>query len=327
MHILFEYNTKLPAILYGGIQRIVWDLAKELSKLNHKVTLLVKEGSYCDFADVIYYDTSKPLNEQIPDDVDVVHMCSQPKEAMHKPYIAMRQVNTMDANIKLDINTSFVSKNHAARFGSDVYVHNCLDWNNFLKPELNSKREYLHFLAKAAWKVKNVKGSIKISRKAKEKLVVMGGTRLNFKMGFRFTPYPSISFTGMVDNAQKSKIMNQSKGLLFPVVWHEPFGIALIESLYFGCPVMGTPYGSLPELIHDEVGFLSSSSDELAQAVKDIDAYSKHRCHEYAQEVFNAKVMTQHYLKLYEKVLNGETLNKKEPQLVNVQPSKHLPFN
>jgi len=74
--------------------------------------------------------------------------------------------------------------------------------------------------------------------------------------------------------------------LLFPVLWNEPFGIALIESLYFGCPVIGTPYGSLPELIPKEVGFLSSKKDELVIAVKNIDAYDRTTCNRYVMDNF-----------------------------------------
>ena len=109
---------------------------------------------------------------------------------------------------------------------------------------MNLPRKHLHFLAKAAWRVKNVKGAIEISRRSHHKLIVMGGTRLNLKMGFRFTPDLHVKFYGMVGGEQKLSLLNQSKALLFPVLWHEPFGIAITESLYMGAAVFGTPYGS-----------------------------------------------------------------------------------
>ena len=59
----------------------------------------------------------------------------------------------------------------------------------------------------------------------------------------------------MVDASKKKVIIEQSKGLIFPVTWHEPFGLAITESFYFGAPVGGTPYGALPELVSPEVGF------------------------------------------------------------------------
>ncbi len=132
---------------------------------------------------------------------------------------------------------------------------------------------------------------------------------------------------GMKGGEEKNKIINGSKGLLFPVLWNEPFGIALIESLYFGCPVVGTPYGSLTELIPKEVGFLSSKKDELATAVKNIDAYDRTTCHRYVMDNFTSDKMTLQYLALYEKVMNGEYLNPIPPKLKQVQKEKFLPFN
>ena len=45
-HILIVYNAKIPALLYGGIQRVIWDLGKSLVGKGYKVSFLVKEGSY-----------------------------------------------------------------------------------------------------------------------------------------------------------------------------------------------------------------------------------------------------------------------------------------
>lgn len=174
-------------------------------------------------------------------------------------------------------------------------------------------QEYFHFLANASWKVKNVKGAISITKQAKEKLAVLGGSRLNFNMGFRFTPDLHVRFNGKITDAQKQFFLSKSKGLIFPVLWHEPFGLAIIESLFFGCPVFGTTYGSLPELVTSEVGFLSNSESSLAQALKDVPGYCRQRCHEYAADTFNAGAMAEGYAKLYEQVLCGEYLHRTAP--------------
>jgi glycosyltransferase involved in cell wall biosynthesis len=157
--------------------------------------------------------------------------------------------------------------------------------------------------------------------------MVLGGNRLNFRMGFRFTFSPRIHFYGMVGGEEKYRLLTQSKGLVFPVRWHEPFGIALTESLYFGCPVFGTPYGSLPEIIQSDVGFLSSSSQELSKAIENSDTYSRIRCHEYARDVFNADKMADAYIEKYEKVINGQQLHTKAPQLLSIQQEKFLAWD
>jgi glycosyltransferase involved in cell wall biosynthesis len=120
--------------------------------------------------------------------------------------------------------------------------------------------------------------------------------------------------------------MESSKGLVFPVRWNEPFGLAIIESLFSGCPIFGTPYGSLPELVPPEVGFLSASSDELAEAMKDSQQWKPQVCRDYAVENFNSKKMALSYVEIYERVLAGETLNKEPPSLKKPEP-KLLPFN
>jgi glycosyltransferase involved in cell wall biosynthesis len=324
MNILIMNPGIIPAHKYGGTERVIWYLGKELAKLGHTITFLVSKGSYCNFATVQFFDSTKSLSEQIPHSIDIVHFNVQPAEPISKPYIVTIHGNVNDLRA-FDANTVFVSKNHANRFGSDSFVYNGLDWNDYGKPNLLNKRRYFHFLGKAGWRVKNVKGAIDVIKSTqKEKLKVLGGYRLNFKMGFRLTLNPRITFSGMVGGDKKNKLLQESKGLLFPVRWHEPFGLALIESLYFGCPVLGTPYGSLPEIVHEEVGFLSNNGEELARETKNIERFSKQRCHDYVVDVFNSKKMAEAYVDKYWKVLNGETLNQALPKLLKVQAEKFL---
>ena len=150
--------------------------------------------------------------------------------------------------------------------------------------------------------------------------------RVNLKMGARITLDMNVRFEGMVGGSHKNRLINGSKALLFPVLWNEPFGIALTESLYFGCPVFGTPYGSLPELITSEFGFLSNSRAELINALENVDSYDRKKCHEYVCDTFSSKKMTQDYLALYEIVLKGETLNSEAPSLIDTERPKLLPF-
>lgn len=324
MHILIVNNTRIPAHKYGGTERIVWWLGKELVKKGHRVSFLVAEGSSCDFAKVIPYDFSKTVEDQTPEDVDFVHFFYGFDETHTKP-----SIHTLEGNYgyghKLPMNTVFVSKNHAERYGSTVFVHNGLDFSDYGDPGLGNERKYYHFLAKAAWRVKNVRGAIEIVNKAKEKLMVLGGTRVNLKMGLRITPYLNIKFKGMIGGEEKNEALRHSKGLLFPVLWHEPFGIAITESLYFGCPVFGTPYGSLPELVPAEVGFLSTSKAELTEKIKN-NQFSPEVCHKYVLQNFSSELMTDRYLKLYQEVLDGKTLNTTAPTLQEEQKEKFLPF-
>ncbi|MBW1294874.1 glycosyltransferase [Aquimarina litoralis] len=318
MKVLIVDNSGIiPATNYGGIERVIWGLGKELSKLGHEVVYLVKPGSTSDFAKVLPLDPNRDLISQIPDDIDIAHFSHTPLYPVNKPFIVTIHTNPPTDEV-LDINTVFISKNHAKRFGSSTYVYNGLDWDDYPNPDLDKKRTYLHFLGKAAWKIKNVFGAAKIALDSGNSLHILGGekwTFRNFKRGLKYTLNPKIIFRGMVNNQTKMDIIQYSKGLVFPVIWHEPFGLAIVESMYAGCAVFGTKNGSLPELITPEVGYTGNNAQEIAKGIKEFE-YNPKKCHEYAVKHFNSKVMTASYVKLYEKVIAGETINDEIPKYI-----------
>ena len=326
MHILIVNNTSIPVQQYGGTERVIWWLGKELVKRGHQVSYLVGPGSYCDFATGVHVlNDSIPFNQQIPPGVDLVHLNCKVNETPNIPYIFTLHGNTNDQN-PLDMNTVFVSKNHASRYGSDSYVHNGIDPADYGDPGLDQKRNYFHFLGDGAWRVKNLRGAIKIVQKAKIKFKVIGGKRFNFNQGIRLTFDPRIQFEGMKGGVEKNNLLKGSKGLIFPVLWNEPFGLSIVESLYFGCPVFGTPYGSLNEIIQPSVGITSNSLSTLVNAVQKAEDFDPNICHAYVMENFTSVQMTNAYLSKYETVLNGQQLNKIAPTLTTIQTEKFLPF-
>ena len=119
----------------------------------------------------------------------------------------------------------------------------------------------------------------------------------------------------MLGGEQKNQVIKNSSALLFPVLNYEAFGLAMIESLYLGCPVIGSHCGSVPELIIPEVGIGTQSKSEMINAIKNIDIFNRKTCHEYAQETFNHLVMSKKYVQYYEMVLNGQNLHDKEPSV------------
>ncbi|MDR1684086.1 MAG: glycosyltransferase [Elusimicrobiota bacterium] len=326
MNIVLVCNAVLPPALYGGTERVVWYLGKALAAMGHKVTFMCDGRTKSDFAAVIPCDGAKPFLPQLPKGTDIIHFHGDvPQDAADLPNYIKTNHGQYGGDNEREV---YVSKNHALRFGSNSYVYNGMDWDDYGPVALDNQRRYFHFLGKAAWRVKNLKGAVStvLAAGKREELAVLGGSRLNFKMGFRFTLSPRVKFYGMVGGREKLILLQQSKGLVFPVLWHEPFGIAVIESLYFGCPVLATPYGSLPELVTPDVGFLSDSRPQLSKACREIDAFSGRRCHEYARDLFSSKRMALEYLKKYEEVLNGRSLNPNPPQVKNVPHQKFLPW-
>ncbi|MDO9278654.1 MAG: glycosyltransferase [Polaromonas sp.] len=327
MKIILISYTSIPVYAYGGTERVIWDLGYALSQLGHQVTYLVAAGSTCPFAEVLYIDPSVDLRMQIPDGIDIVHFQFSPDfsldEDFNKPYVVTEHGNTAADNL-LPFNSIFVSKNHAQRHGSDQFVYNGLNWDAYGAVDFDARREHHHFLGKAAWRVKNVTGAIDVALDAGVELAVMGGTRLNLKRGFRFTWSRRIQFHGMVGGQDKFRLLNTSNGLIFPVRWHEPFGLAVIESLYFGCPVFATPYGALPELVGPEHGFLSANKAELVSSIQE-QSFDMRACHQQAVAHFNAETMARGYLEKYEQVLAGERLSKNHPRATG--RDVRLPWN
>jgi hypothetical protein len=319
MRIVHVIPSRLPALLYGGTERVTWWLAREQAARGHRVTLLAGAGSTCPFADVRVLDLEAPMQEQIPAGSDLVHFHYPFDEELDTPYIVTVQVNGA-AGTTHHRNAVFVSRDHARRYGSEVFVHNGLDPADYGDPALGRRRDYVHFLGKAAWRLKNVRGAIRIARRAGVPLRVLGGHRVNFNMGFRVTLDRNASFAGMVGGERKNEELRGSRGLVFPVLWHEPFGIAITESLYFGCPVVGTPCGSLPELVPPGVGHLSDRFDDLVDAVRSLGPVGRRECHEWVMENFTAARMTDEYLRLYERVLGGEWLNAEPPVAREARP-------
>jgi len=143
---------------------------------------------------------------------------------------------------------------------------------------------------------------------------------------FKWRPW--LKYLGMLGGEAKNKALNRAKALVFPVLWNEPFGLAVIEAMYFGCPVLATPYGSLPELVNEQVGVLSDQADVLIEAAKHLDQFDRRACHDHVLAHFTAQLMTDNYLELYEKVMRGHSLNPKPPvNGGNYDTKKLLPFD
>jgi len=252
------------------------------------------------------YKPDSPWTSLIPQDTDILHLWATPNPLPQIPFLV-----TIEGNGRVGEtfhpNTVFVSRKHAELHGAQYFVHNGIDPTEF---ECNETREdYVVFLAKAAWKVKNLKGAIEIARSAGLPLKVMGSRDLPLNLNRYVTPtWNGVQYCGMLGDIEKRKILKQAKALLFPVRWHEPFGIAITEALASGCPVFGTPYGSLPEIISPETGILSTSARELASALVD-RRFSPMECRRRVNQGFTHLQMAENYLKYYAEILNQGTLN------------------
>lgn len=88
--------------------------------------------------------------------------------------------------------------------------------------------------------------------------------------------------------------------MLFPIQWEEPFGLAVVEAMARGVPVIATARGAMPELIEPGVsGYLVGSVAEgAAAAQRAVEEIDRARCHQYAAERFSWEVTGRAYLRL-----------------------------
>jgi glycosyltransferase involved in cell wall biosynthesis len=125
---------------------------------------------------------------------------------------------------------------------------------------------------------------------------------------------PHVEYIGEINDAEKSEFLGGARALLFPIDWPEPFGLAMVEALACGTPVIARPCGSVPEVMKPGVsGFVSSELDELVAAVDKIDSISRERCRRYFEERFTTELMVERYEQLYERLIDSNEIGPEVP--------------
>ncbi|MFK4295930.1 glycosyltransferase involved in cell wall biosynthesis [Arthrobacter sp. GAS37] len=115
---------------------------------------------------------------------------------------------------------------------------------------------------------------------------------------------PDVEYLGELNAADKFVLLGGSVALLNPLQWDEPFGMAMIESLASGTPVVATFRGSAPEIVAEGVtGYLRSSPPELAEALIAAATLDRGECRRAAENYFSAERMVAEHLALYEELL------------------------
>ena len=90
--------------------------------------------------------------------------------------------------------------------------------------------------------------------------------------------------------------------------WEEPFGLVAIEAMACGTPVIAWNSGAMPEVVeHGKTGFICNSIQELEEAVNNIDTIRPEDCRKRVEENFSYQAMTEKYIKLYDKLIKGES--------------------
>jgi glycosyltransferase involved in cell wall biosynthesis len=168
--------------------------------------------------------------------------------------------------------------------------------------------DYLAFIGRVSPE-KRVDRAIEIARRVGMKLKIATKVSKSDRKYYENQIKPLIQgplaeYIGEIGESTKNEFLGHARALLFPIDWPEPFGLAMIEALACGTPVIAYRNGSVPEIIENGVsGFIVQSIAEAEKAVKQIDTISRRKCREVFEQRFTASRMAADYLKVYEKLI------------------------
>jgi glycosyltransferase involved in cell wall biosynthesis len=118
---------------------------------------------------------------------------------------------------------------------------------------------------------------------------------------------PLVEYIGEVGYPEKNEFLGNALALLFPINWPEPFGLAMIEAMACGTPVIAYPFGSVPEVVEEgRTGFMVPNADAAVKALEHVNKLCRYECREAFQKRFSAARMAQDYLAVYERLIRGE---------------------
>lgn len=304
MKIVHLIWATFPVEGYGGTERVCYWLAKAQAELGHEVTVLCRPGSRLPFAKTIEVPETFPdLDAFLPPGTDIVQLYQNPNFTTSRPVLVNIGGNGQ-AGERFHPNTVFVSRSHAERHGWSEFVHNGIDLAEY--PLQKKKDDYLLFLAKAKWSVKNLSGSIKIAKAAGMRLEVGGGRAGCW--------HRNVRSHGTVSGARKLALLQGASALLFPVIWEEPFGLVSVEAMACGTPVVATPRGALPEIVTPESGVLADSFDGLVDGVRRAGKFNPEACRARVEEAFTHLHMARKYQCYYERVIRDGKLREGFPR-------------
>jgi len=339
---LFE---SVPPKTYGGTERVVSWLTEELVRLGHDVTLFASADSMTTARLVPCCPESLRLatgsSDHLPHHYVMLEKLLQKKnefdlihfhiDYLHYPVSARERythVSTLHGRLDIPdllplydtypdmpvVSISDAQRDPLPNLNWQGTVHHGMPPDAYKASTKPGK--YLAFLGRTSPE-KGLDRAIDIANKAGMPLKIAAKIDKADQEYFDTCVKPllssNIEFLGEIGYPEKNKFLAEAAALLFPIGWPEPFGIVMIEAMACGTPVIAYPFGSVPEVIQDDVnGYIVSDIDGGTRAVENIGKLDRKRVRRYFEQQFTASRMTQDYLKIYNRLL----IRKKAPLAV-----------
>lgn len=114
-------------------------------------------------------------------------------------------------------------------------------------------------------------------------------------------------FVGPVGKMLKRELLRRARCVLIPSLAAETSSLIAMEALACGTPVIAFANGALPEIVSDgRTGFVVRNVGEMAEAIGRAGDIDGMECRAEAAARFSASRMTDSYMELYAKIVDGK---------------------
>lgn len=215
----------------------------------------------------------------------------------------------------------------------DIPVVSISNSQRFPLPDINWRRTVYHGLPKELYKLYNGEGQylsfigrFSPEKRADRAIELAKQTGIPLKIAAKIEKldqeyfdnnikhllnHSLIDYMGEIGEKEKNEFLGNALALVFLIDWPEPFGLVMIEAMACGTPVIAWDNGSVPEIIEDGVnGFIVSSMEEAAEAVKKIHTIDRKIVRKIFEEKFSSERMASDYINVYEEMVDVKNLTR-----------------
>jgi len=336
----------IPPRLYGGSERVVSYLTEELAAQGHDVTLFASGQSITSaklvpccaqplrlnpaVRDIIpYYMLMLDKVRSMAPEFDILHFHIDQFQFPLFNEMAQRTVTTLHGRQDLpDLHHLYrgfpdmplVSISNAQRSPIPdanfvATIHHGLPCD--LTPAPNPQGGYLAFLGRISPE-KRVDRAIQIARAHDLPLKIAAKVDRVDEAYFRaeiepLLAEPGIEYIGEIDERRKVKFLGEARALLFPIDWPEPFGLAMIEAMACGTPVLAFRNGAVPEVIDEGVtGCVVDTLEEAIRALGGVLALDRAGVRKRYEERFTVARMARDYVEVYQRLADTPVDSERE---------------